>query len=120
MSFDADAYLDSLQPPEIKLGGKTYKGRLLSLEEWMPFEPRLQAVASEKATVEEIRGVIKDFCDAVFPVPLLDLLNFRRKTVGEQVVALPPAALLKAAAYFFECQARAMRGKNQETNNKEE
>jgi hypothetical protein len=113
--FDADAYLETLQPPTIKIGGKEYVGRLLSIEEWLPFEPRLNKIAKQEADVDEIRDTIRDYCNLVFQPTWKDLFNFRRKTVAEQIVALPPRALLKAAADFFESQARALNGPSGET-----
>ena len=112
--FDADAFLETLKPPQIKLGGVTYTGRLLSIEEWLPFESRLSAFKEVRENgnrikdLEEMKKVLKQFCDLAFPSPLWRIMNPFRKTISERIVALPPAALFKATRDFFECQRRAL------------
>jgi len=122
MSFDADAYLEALQPPEITVGGKHYMGRFLSIEDWAPFEPRLAKFKEAQelldmqkldpkaiqAHANTVKQVIRDFCNAAFPSPWYQLFNPWYRTVAEQVLALPPAAMMKAAVDFFESQARAL------------
>lgn len=107
-SFDADAYLEALGPPVVKLEGQVHTGRMLSIEEWTPFEKRMLAIQQGTASQEEIQRFIKDYCDVAFMASWRQLLNPFRKTVAEKVLRLPPAALMKVAHYFFECQARGM------------
>lgn len=112
--FDADQYLESLKPPEIKLQGKVYKGRLLSLEEWLPFEQTLGAFKTVKENgnavqdLAAMKSVIRKFCEVVFPTPFWQIFNPFKKTVAEMVIALPPAVMFKATRDFFESQARGL------------
>ena len=117
MAFDADAYLEALEPPEIKLGGKVYKGRHLSLEEWMPMEKQFSDFSPESITVIQLKQLIRDFCNHAFPSPWWQLFNPRFKTVGEMVCNLPPSAMVKAATDFFESQARALDVQRAQTEN---
>ncbi len=107
-SFDADAYLEALGPPVVKLDGTVHTGRFLSIEEWTPFEKRMKAIQENKASQEDIQLFIKNYCDEAFAPSWLQMLNPFRRTVAEKVLRLPPAALMKVAHYFFECQARGL------------
>lgn len=39
--FDVDAYLDAIEIPTIKINGKRYEARVLSVEEWSPYQIRM-------------------------------------------------------------------------------
>lgn len=106
MHFDTKEYLDALDAPSIDLGGRVYTGRLLSIHQWLPFKPRVSSVISEEGIeYTEIRKLCLDYCRAAFPRPWW---KFWQRSVGRQVVALPPAVMMKALAAFFACQGRAM------------
>ncbi len=107
MAFDADAYLEALEPPTIKVGGTTYVGKFLSIEEWLPFEDRFRKIDGD-TEYPVIKRLMRDYCSQAFPVPWYQLLNFKKKIVGELVTDLPPKAMLQAMRDFFKAQARAL------------
>lgn len=110
MAIDVDAYIESLEPPSITIGGKTYVGQFLSLEEWLPFEARFQMFASKGGTIDlkTLKKLIRDYCYLAFPEKWYKLFNPWHKTMGDRVNALPPAAILKVMRDFFESQARVL------------
>ena len=121
MSFDADAYIEALEPPRFTIKGKTHVGQFISIEDWGPFEQRLakfqrfsEALKSGKVSsedqisYEDIKRLILDYCNHAFPSPWYQLFNPWHRTVGSLVIRLPAAAMYKAARDFFECQARSM------------
>ena len=110
MAVDVDLYLESLEPPTITIGGKTHKGRLLSLEEWLPFEGQFQTIAEQGGdlSLDTIRKLVMDYCAVAFPISIWQALNFRRKPVSLQILELPPVAMIKVMRDFFESQARGL------------
>ena len=110
MAIDVDLYLESLEPPIITIGGKTYRGRLLSLEEWLPFESQFQKIGDVAGVIQlkAIRDLIRDYCMVAFPVTIWQALNPRRKPIAFQILALPPAAMIKVMKDFFVSQARGL------------
>lgn len=110
MAVDIDVYLDSLSPPEITINGKTFKGRLLSLPEWLPFEKQFANLGEGDALAQfkVLQNLIQSFCDLAFPSPFWQLFNFRYKTVAQQILALPPSAMIKVMRDFFASQARGI------------
>lgn len=102
MAFDAAAYLEALDPPTITLPHpffrqktKTYRGRILSIEEWIGFEPRFAKWEADELTRAEVRELIEDYLDAV------GLPAYR-------ILQLPEAAIAEAMKDFLASQARAM------------
>lgn len=111
MAVDADAYLESLEPPALTIGGTTYQGQFLSLEEWLPFESKF--VTLSKMVVEDFdlnfwRKLVLDFCLLAFPPRWRDVLNPWHKTVGQLVLTLPPVLQMKVMKDFFESQQRGI------------
>lgn len=102
MSFNADAYLKALRLPSITLGGRTYTGRHLSLDEFLPFAERVAKLGAGKLSWEETKHLVRDYCRAAFPQP------WWQKPVAEKLLRTPPAVIKKALSDFFACQARAM------------
>lgn len=115
MSFDADAYLKAvLEPPAILIDGVTYEGRLLSLEEWLPFQDRLAALQEvrnkeDPGAWRDVYKIVRDYCNLAFPEKWWCYLMPWRKTVADRVLELPPVAMLAAVQDFFVRQARALR-----------
>jgi hypothetical protein len=115
---DVDAYLESLQPPTIKINGVTHVGKFLSHDEYMPFMMMLNKVGSSEAEDWEIKKLILDYCGKAFPRTRKQWWSdlFRsitpfvkpNPTVGAQVIALPPTAMMKVMIDFFQSQARAL------------
>jgi len=104
MAFDADAYLEALGHPTITIGGRTHKGRLLSIEEWLPFEPMMKKAAARNMEFSELKTLVKKYCRKIFP----RRFRFWRRSVGSQILKLPPQAMIEAMVSFFECQGRVM------------
>ncbi len=105
MRFDTPEYLEALEPPSVVLGSRTYVGRLLSIHQWMPLQPRVQAAAQGDVALQEIHNLALAYCRVAFPKPWW---KFWRRSVGRQLVKLPPNVLMRALASFFACQGRAM------------
>lgn len=81
--FDADSYLEAMEPPTLKVGGQTYTGRHLSLNRTVEFRKRLV-----DTPMDEIGAYVRDFCEATaLPVDAL--------------MQLPPGAVLAALDDFF-------------------
>lgn len=107
--YNADEFLQALEPPTIRLRGKTYQGRILDIHAWERFQMRedMQAIQSEEATLRQAYEAVYAFAELAFPRPLWRRLPFV-KWVPDWLIALPPKALLDAASDFFASQARAM------------
>lgn len=124
MAYDATEVLRSLErprltvPPEYRprwqrvlglhhlLGPKTYEGRILSAQEWLPFQQRFREVGitSSGDAVEQVSEE-----DAV---ELLSIFRDYLEEIGippEVVMGLPGRAMEEAVDAFFTCQSRAMR-----------
>jgi len=104
MSFDADKYVEALEPPEIIIGGVTHTGRFLSIDQWTRFESQLKAAVRGDLDMRSLRKLVRGYCRIVFP----RRFQFWKPSVGSRVLALPPVAMMKAVSHFFECQGRAM------------
>lgn len=113
--LDADALAARFDPPTVRLGGRVYRGRILSIEEWDPFQVRIERIRlaegdNNKLGQEDMVGLFREYGHTVFG---------RRRTLWERVLQiptdpterlmrLPPSAMLETFLRFFSCQARAM------------
>lgn len=104
MAFDADQYLEALQPPTYTHGGRTYVGRILSFEEWVRLAPDLKRAAKGEMDYLGLRLFARRVCAAMFPRPWWK----PGPSVASLVLSLPLAAQRDALADFFRSQARAM------------
>lgn len=112
MAFDAVAYVDLLDHPEITVkrkswGGlilaaagiisptKTYRGRLLSHRQWAPMAERFGEAASGDLDERQTREAYGVYLDAI---------GIPRHVVFD----LPTSAMLAALLDFFVCQKRAL------------
>ncbi len=113
---DADALAARFDPPTVRLGGRVYRGRILSIEEWDPFQTRIERIQSrdedDKLGQAEMIALFREYGNAVFG---------RRRTwwewtLGiavnptERLLKLPPNAMLDVFLSFFSCQGRAIVG----------
>lgn len=105
-AFDADAYLTTLAPPTITIGGATVEGRHLSAAQWLKaldLLDRAHAAGSGVAYAEVGRFVF----DAMYPPPPAPPRRWFRRSpprppsVWEQLIAGPPAVWQRALALFF-------------------
>jgi hypothetical protein len=103
--FDADQYLEALRPPELKHGGRIYRGVLLSEEQWLRFAPRFQAAAKGELDWIEYRVLIWQLGRAFFPRPWW---QFWAPSVGRILLRLPPKVREAALMDFLEAQGDAM------------
>ena len=105
MAFDADEYLAALEPPRFRFRGREYTGRLLSVEEWEPFRGRLASLDADGEDVGELRDLLREFVDTLFP---REWWRVWRPRVSDLFLTLPFGAQLAAFQDFVQAQARAM------------
>lgn len=109
--FDADAFDVELGAPRLKIDGRHYTGRILSFEEFAPFEKRSLALddpeqQKDRAAWElAFRALARDYLRTVFPAPPWWAL-WRRDPVPRM---LRHPGLLGALQDFFVIQARALK-----------
>lgn len=116
MRFDADAYMQALEPPVLMAGGQTFTGRLLSFEEWVALDGRLSRWRSGALNYAQIKRLIRDLMDAIFPPPpkppLWRRLFLREKREGSAADALerlPMPVQLEAIKDFIDSQGNALK-----------
>lgn len=112
--FDGDAYLESLRLPAVKLDGRTYYGRLLSLPEWVRFSARLTAPAAgvsgnDIVDPDRFRALMLDLVRLVFGRGR-PWWAFWRPTLAERIVAQSPAFQIAALQSFSRSQTEAFVG----------
>jgi hypothetical protein len=105
LNVDVDALTAALEPPSITISGQSYAGRVLSVEEWDAFAPRLKAAAGGTLEPKELRLLIYQYVGAVFPKPWW---KFWSRSVAWRFLQLPPQIQIQAFTSFFQSQMRAM------------
>lgn len=109
--FNADAYLESLEPPQVKLGGTLYKGRLLSIEEWAPFERRFSKMVEtpDDQTLNDVLGVVEDYLRLAFASYARPAWQFwrPRNPFVDRFMHQPAAMITKTMESFLRSQALA-------------
>lgn len=102
--FDADTYVAAQQEPELTLGSCLYRGRLLSIDEWLVFAAEYDRLIEARASVKQLQAFYRRYLSAVFP-------RSRYKFWAPDPVAglfrLPWSAVQEAFARFFELQVQA-------------
>jgi hypothetical protein len=109
--YDADSRLSQLDRPAIRLGGRLYVGRLLSLEEWEPFELRMEQLKESTMTQPEVRRFLCEYSDAVFARRYWWQVWQRSPT--QRLMRSPTAVQVEAFTNFFVAQRRSMMTKKQ-------
>lgn len=72
---DADQYSAALEPPRVKIDGRLYVGRVLSIEEWQPFGDRAKALRGPRdaadlpVTKVAFDELAAEYLRVVFPAP---------------------------------------------------
>lgn len=98
-SFTINTEQSAVSKPEIILNGKSFKGELLSIEEFVALEPlRLKTVESN--TMADLLAYARAFFYGVFPKKL-----FRKDIVP---IILKQPNLVEVLGLFLENQTRAM------------
>jgi hypothetical protein len=104
--FDADERLANLARPAIKLGGRVYVGRLLSIEEWEPFEERMEALKNKTMSEPSVREFFREYGHTIFA------RRWWERWKGDPTDRLlreAPIVQLEAFVSFWVAQQRAMR-----------
>lgn len=107
--FNADAFVGELGAPQLKLDGRTYVGRILSFEEFAPFEERSNALDAPTRTRDErwraeFQAFAADYLRTIFPRP--PWWHFWWRDPVPRMLAHP--GLLAGLTDFFGIQARAL------------
>lgn len=103
MAYDADAVAASMEAPAVTIRGKTYTGRILSYEEFLPFQARLDAFAAGQLDEKEMMALFREYLEAVFPKKFPSW--FREDTVR---VILTHPGVLGIMRSFFQSQVLAL------------
>lgn len=103
--FDADQYIEALEPPVFKYGGRIYRGRILSMEDWVRFAPRLQKAARKELSHLDYQVLIWQLARAIFPRPWWKVWE---RSVGSILLKLPIKVREAAVQDFLEPQGRAL------------
>lgn len=116
MRFDADAYLKALELPVFTAGGRSFTGRLLSFEEWVALEGRLSSWRAGALNYAQIKRLLRDLMDAMFPPPpppplwrRLFLREKREGSAADELERLPMPVQLEAIKDFIDSQGNALK-----------
>lgn len=119
--LDADAITAAQEEPTVTVGNLLYRGRLLSIEEWLPFwersqhldaEAKLAPSSSADVAARRLRArtaLYRDYLTAVFP---RRRYRWWAPDPVKHLMALPFTALEASVAFFFILQAQATFGKD--------
>lgn len=73
---DADQYAAALEPPRVRIEGRLYSGRVLSIEEWQPYGRRAKELEkAHEANPEDhsvrsgLNAIAEEYFRAIFPAP---------------------------------------------------
>lgn len=103
--FDSREYLEALRPPEfVAPNGTRYRGKLLSVDEWQPFEERLRAAQAGQLVGPALHALLRDLTSAMFPRDW----RFWKRSCWQQVKRLPPVGQLRAVYTFLQSQGEAL------------
>lgn len=114
--FDADAITAAQEAPTLTVGRFLYRGRLLSVEEWLPFWDRLQAMEAKPAAASTRLAVLalrdrvafyREYLRAVFP--RRDFRFWAPDPVAH-LLAQPFDVVEQTVGFFFTLQALATFG----------
>jgi hypothetical protein len=117
--FSADAIAAAQETPRLVLGNLLYRGRLLSIEEWLPFWERLQAMearhastsvagaTSAAAALRERSAFYREYLYAIFP---RRSYRFWAPDPVTLLMRQPYQVVDQTLAFFFILQARATFG----------
>lgn len=109
MVFDSRKFLEAMRPPEFTAkNGDVFVGRILSIEEWQPYEVRMQKAAAGAMQWPEMRALLRDLTIEFFPRGWrFWTLRFWRPC-WYWVDKLPPVLQLRAVYSFMHSQADAL------------
>jgi hypothetical protein len=101
------AFAAAVRPPQLSIKGRTYTGRILSLEQFAPFEPYLTRMSDPTSPMgaSQIAAFVAVYLRTVFP------WQARYLWQGDPVThlrALPWGELLEVLQGFFAAQVASM------------
>lgn len=108
MAFDSQQYMAALQPPTfIALNGRKYVGRILSVDEWQPYQIQMRDAGRGDGTVDwnKLRKVMYNITKALFPKPWW---KFWERGAIYWLRKLPPVGQMRAVWDFMQSQAKAL------------
>lgn len=119
--FDADEMAAAQVAPTLRVGGYLYRGRLLSIEEWLPWWERLLAIQAERraaadtdggssergASFRRLNAFYRDYLRVVFP---RRRYRWWAPDPVKHLMRQPFTVVEEAIAGFFFLQARATFG----------
>lgn len=122
MHFNADAYRTNIAPPSITLAGRTFTGRLLSLEQWMPLqhmiatlkrqlranqsEERVESARDAYIAQARVKAAFKQLTAAMFPHPAWKVWE---PSVASLLAREPMAVQEEAVKSFIQSQETSLR-----------
>lgn len=104
MAFDSDAYVAALEPPALKAGGRVFRGRLLSVPQWLAIHERKAQMQDGEPTFEQTLEFMTDTVRMMFPKKWYRLYNPAIAAFSN----MPYKAQLAALEDFCESQRKAM------------
>ena len=102
--FDADQWMSTLEKPIVVLNRKKYVGRILSIQQFLPFEAAFQELQDNQNT-EKFTKLVTDYLYEVFP-PRKKWFFFKEDIVP-QILNHP--ALIPMVLHFFGLQSQALK-----------
>lgn len=102
--FDADTYAAAQQEPELVIGACLYRGRLLSIDEWLVYAEQYDRLLASKPTVKQLQAFYRRYMRAVFP---RSRFRWWAPDPVKGLFRLPWSAVQEAFKSFFELQALA-------------
>lgn len=107
--FDSKQYLESLEPPVfIAPDGSRFIGRILSIDEWQPFEMRMQMAGRGELTGPQLFKLLRDITGAFFPRGWRFWSRRWWRGCWYHVHRLPPIGQLRAVYSFMLSQRQAL------------
>lgn len=106
MAFSTAAFLETITPPVFTHRGRSWTGVFISIDQWLTYTPRIDAVVRGTATAGEARQLYVELCDLMFPPTLLQRLT--RSTVAKVLMRLPPSVQGQAMQDFCDSQLTAL------------
>lgn len=107
--FDSIAYMAATRPPEfIAVDGTRFIGRLLSVDEWQPYEVRMQAASRGELAWPALRDLLRDLTREFFPRGFAFWRRRFWRPCWWYVNRLPPVGQLRAVYSFMQSQGTAL------------
>jgi hypothetical protein len=113
--MDAETLVGASTAPQVMVGGRTYTGRVLSLEEFAPFLPWADKAAKGELSPAEQAAFVRVFLGTVFPKPWW-MVWHRTHPAVKALCALPWSDLSEKFADFFARQVATLQPPTRKTS----